>query len=75
MDVRKLGGRPVDEAMDHELARHVKQEDAHKWRCKVPECSKLFKEEHFWKKHVEKRHNDWLDTLKLEVCSPILAKV
>ncbi|CAM1507076.1 Fc.00g067170.m01.CDS01 [Cosmosporella sp. VM-42] len=66
VDIRKLGGRQVDEAVDEELVRHVKQEDEHKWRCKAPECSKLFKEEHFWKKHVEKRHAEWLETLKQE---------
>ncbi|KAM0512583.1 hypothetical protein ACHAPE_008760 [Trichoderma viride] len=66
VDIRKLGGRPVDEAIDEELAKHVKQEDEHKWRCKVPECTKLFKEDHFWKKHVEKRHGEWLDSLKQE---------
>ena len=67
VDVRKLGGRNADEAVDEELVKHVKQEDEHKWRCKVPECSKLFKEDHFWKKHVEKRHTEWLDGLKQEV--------
>lgn len=67
VNVRKLGGRPVDEAVDEELAKHVKQEDEHKWRCKVPDCTKLFKEEHFWKKHVEKRHTEWLDNIKQEV--------
>lgn len=67
VDVRKLGGRPVDEAIEDEIMKHVKQEDEHKFRCKVPECTKLFKEEHFWKKHVEKRHTDWLDGLKEEV--------
>ncbi|KAL2685205.1 hypothetical protein Neosp_006301 [[Neocosmospora] mangrovei] len=66
VDIRKLGGRPVDEAVDEELSKHVKQEDEHKWRCKAPECSKLFKEEHFWRKHVEKRHSDWLDSIKQE---------
>ncbi|TQV97243.1 arsenite resistance protein Ars2 [Cordyceps javanica] len=65
-DIRKLGGRSVEEAVEGELMKHVKQEDEHKWRCKVPECSKLFKEEHFWKKHVEKRHAEWLDGLKEE---------
>lgn len=66
VDIRKLGGRPVEDAIEDELIRFVKQEDEHKFRCKVPDCSKLFKEEHFWKKHVEKRHADWLDTLKDE---------
>lgn len=67
VDVRKLGGKPVDEAIEDETMKHVKQEDEHKFRCKVPECTKLFKEEHFWKKHVEKRHSDWVETLKEEV--------
>lgn len=66
VDLRKFGGRPVDTALEDELAKFVKQEDEHKWRCKVPECTKLFKEEHFWKKHVEKRHQEWVDELKEE---------
>ncbi|KAK4116340.1 hypothetical protein N656DRAFT_701516 [Canariomyces notabilis] len=66
VDIRKLGGKPVEDAVNEELAKHVKQEDEHKWRCKVPECTKLFKEEHFWRKHVEKRHTEWLDKLKEE---------
>ncbi|KAH7257196.1 hypothetical protein BKA59DRAFT_100282 [Fusarium tricinctum] len=66
VDIRKLGGRPADEAVEEELLKHVKQEDEHKWRCKAPECSKLFKEEHFWRKHVEKRHGDWVESLKQE---------
>ncbi|KAH7319971.1 hypothetical protein B0I35DRAFT_430281 [Stachybotrys elegans] len=66
VDIRKFGGRPVDEAVDEELAKYVKQEDEHKWRCKAPDCTKLFKEEHFWKKHVEKRHAEWVESLKQE---------
>ncbi|XDG06819.1 hypothetical protein ABKA04_006434 [Annulohypoxylon sp. FPYF3050] len=66
VDVRKLGGKPTDDALNDELSKFVKQEDEHKWRCKVPECTKLFKEDHFWKKHVEKRHTDWLDSMKQE---------
>jgi uncharacterized C2H2 Zn-finger protein len=67
VDVRKLGGRPTDEALREELVKYVKQEDEHKFRCRVPECQKLFKEEHFWKKHVEKRHPEWLEGLKRDV--------
>ncbi|KAK4202254.1 hypothetical protein QBC40DRAFT_169793 [Triangularia verruculosa] len=66
VDLRKLGGKPVEDAVNDELGKYVKQEDEHKWRCRVPECTKLFKEEHFWKKHVEKRHPEWLDKLKEE---------
>lgn len=64
VDLRKLGGKPLDEAMEDELARYVKQEDESKWRCKVPECTKLFKGQHFWRKHVEKRHPEWQEELK-----------
>ncbi len=66
-DVRKLGGKSTTEALNEELSKFVKQEDEHKWRCKVPECTKLFKEDHFWKKHVEKRHTEWLESMKQEV--------
>jgi uncharacterized C2H2 Zn-finger protein len=68
VDLKKLGGRPVEEALEEELAKFVKQEDESKFRCKVPECTKLFKAEHFWRKHVEKRHDDWYRALKADVC-------
>lgn len=63
-DLKKIGGKPVDEALDEELAKFVKQEDEAKFRCKVPECTKLFKAEHFWRKHVEKRHEEWYQGLR-----------
>jgi hypothetical protein len=66
-DLKKIGGKPVDEAVDEELSKYVKQEDEAKYRCKVPECQKLFKAEHFWKKHVEKRHEDWYKELRSDV--------
>jgi uncharacterized C2H2 Zn-finger protein len=75
VDVRKLGGRPTDEALREELVKYVKQEDEHKFRCRVPECQKLFKEEHFWKKHVEKRHPEWLESLKKDVSAPAVIYV
>jgi uncharacterized C2H2 Zn-finger protein len=67
VDLKKLGGKPVDEALGEELAKFVKQEDESKFRCKVPECTKLFKAEHFWRKHVEKRHEEWFADLKKDV--------
>ena len=72
VDVRKLGGKPTEEALQEELVKYVKQEDEHKFRCRVPECQKLFKEEHFWKKHVEKRHAEWLAGLKKDVSQEII---
>jgi uncharacterized C2H2 Zn-finger protein len=73
VDLKKIGGKPVEEALDEELSKYVKQEDEAKYRCKVPECTKLFKAEHFWKKHVEKRHDDWLKSLKDDV-SPVISR-
>lgn len=67
VDVKKLGGKPIEEALDEELKKHVKQEDEAKFRCKVPECTKLFKGEVFWRKHVEKRHPEWFDNIKKNV--------
>ncbi|KAL9633767.1 MAG: hypothetical protein Q9164_004506 [Protoblastenia rupestris] len=64
VDVKKLGGKPINEALDEELKRFVKQEDENKFRCKVPECTKLFKGEVFWRKHVEKRHAEWFEDIK-----------
>ena len=67
VDVRKLGGKPVEEGLDEELKKFVKQEDEAKFRCKVPECTKLFKGENFWRKHVEKRHPEWFESIKQDV--------
>ncbi|KAF1946256.1 hypothetical protein EJ02DRAFT_367520 [Clathrospora elynae] len=67
VDIRKLGGKPLEEAIEDELSRYVKQEDESKWRCKVPECSKLFKGQNFWRKHTEKRHPEWLEKLQKDL--------
>ena len=67
VDVKKLGGTPIEEGLDEELKKYVKQEDESKFRCKVPECTKLFKGEVFWKKHVEKRHPEWFQGIKQDV--------
>jgi hypothetical protein len=67
IDIRKLGGKPLEEALEDELYKFVKQEDESKWRCKVPECTKLFKGQNFWRKHVEKRHDEWYEKLQNDV--------
>ncbi|KAF2226602.1 hypothetical protein BDZ85DRAFT_230087 [Elsinoe ampelina] len=76
-DLRKMGGAPIEEALEQELNKFVKQEDAAKYRCKVPECTKLFKGVDFWRKHVEKRHPEWyaktkedLETINRYVLDP-----
>ncbi|KAF2459993.1 hypothetical protein BDY21DRAFT_413777 [Lineolata rhizophorae] len=67
VDIKKLGGRPTEEAIEEELSKFVKQEDEAKFRCKVPECTKLFKGHNFWRKHVEKRHTEWYEKVKQDV--------
>ena len=71
VDIKKLGGKPLDEGLTEELRKFVKQEDESKFRCKVPECTKLFKGENFWRKHVEKRHEEWFNTVKTDVGTPL----
>lgn len=33
----------------------------------MPECTKLFKGDSFWRKHVEKRHVEWYERIKLDL--------
>ena len=67
VDLKKIGGRPLEEALEEDLKKFVKQEDEAKFRCKVPECTKLFKGPNFWRKHVEKRHNEFFEKIKQDV--------
>ncbi|KAF2869300.1 hypothetical protein BDV95DRAFT_96136 [Massariosphaeria phaeospora] len=67
VDIKKLGGKPLEEAVEDDLNKFVKQEDESKWRCKVPECTKLFKGQNFWRKHVEKRHPEWYEKLRKDL--------
>ena len=69
-DIKKLGGKPAEEALEDELGKYFKQEDESKFRCKVPECTKLFKASHFWRKHIEKRHAEFYEKMKQDVSSP-----
>jgi hypothetical protein len=68
-DIKKLGGRDLEEGLEDELKKYVKQEDEHKWRCKVSDCTKLFKGSPFWRKHVEKRHEEFYQKMKTDVSS------
>ncbi|KIW07656.1 hypothetical protein, variant 2 [Verruconis gallopava] len=67
VDLRKIGGKPLDDGLEEELAKYVKQEDEAKFRCKVPDCTKLFKGQVFWRKHVEKRHEEFFNKIKSDV--------
>jgi uncharacterized C2H2 Zn-finger protein len=66
IELKKLGGKPLDEGMEDEFLKFVSQEDENRYRCKVPECNKLFKGHHFWRKHVEKRHEEFHNRIKQE---------
>ncbi|KAI9651751.1 MAG: hypothetical protein M1829_002455 [Trizodia sp. TS-e1964] len=71
VNIGKLGGKPIINALEEELRKFMKQEDPNKYRCKVLDCTKLFKAEVFWRKHVEKRHPDWFETVKQDASQPI----
>jgi hypothetical protein len=64
--LKKIGGKPVKEAVEEETLKYVKQEDEGKYRCKVGTCTKLFKGEGFWRKHLDKKHTEWLEQLQLD---------
>ncbi|KAJ6010089.1 hypothetical protein N7499_004507 [Penicillium canescens] len=66
-DLAKLGGKPVEDALEDELLKYMKQEDDSKFRCKAPECTKLFKAQEFWRKHIEKRHTEWFEGIKKDL--------
>ncbi|CCX29655.1 Similar to Zinc finger protein C725.08; acc. no. O94326 [Pyronema omphalodes CBS 100304] len=62
--LKKIGGRPVKDALEEETLKFVKQEEEGKYRCKVLGCTKLFKAEEFWRKHLDKKHTEWLAQLE-----------
>jgi hypothetical protein len=64
--LKKAGGKPVKEAVEEETLKYVKREDEGKYRCRVTSCTKLFKGEEFWRKHLEKKHTEWLQAIELE---------
>nr|OQO31188.1 hypothetical protein B0A51_01567 [Rachicladosporium sp. CCFEE 5018] len=67
VDIVKLGGTSLEDGVDDELKKWVKLEDSNRIRCKVPECTKLFKGMEFWRKHVEKRHEEFYDRVIKDV--------
>lgn len=48
-------------------SQSVKQEDANKYRCLVPQCTKLFKGVDFWRKHVKTRHPEFHDEVRSKI--------
>ncbi|KAG5519966.1 hypothetical protein PMAC_000243 [Pneumocystis sp. 'macacae'] len=66
VDLVKLGAKPFDEAVEFKIESHIRQEDEKRFRCSVNDCKKLFKGPEFVKKHIEKRHSEWLNEAKKE---------
>ena len=62
----KIGGKPVEEAVMEETMKCVKEEDEGKFRCKVSGCTKLFRAKDFWRKHLDKKHTEWLQQMELD---------
>jgi hypothetical protein len=60
-------GNTFDDALEAEIAKYVEELAEDKYRCKVLDCHKFFKEEHFWRRHVENRHAEWLEGVKQAV--------
>jgi hypothetical protein len=52
----------IDEATKVGIYKYMKKEDEQKWRCKVPDCIKLFKGPDYLSKHIVKRHAEWLNS-------------
>ncbi|KAK7206869.1 hypothetical protein BZA70DRAFT_288316 [Myxozyma melibiosi] len=65
-NVTKYGGLPIDELVEKEISSHVRNEDEAKSRCKVGTCTKLFKAEEFVKKHIAKKHPDFIAAVEQE---------
>ncbi|KAG4304630.1 hypothetical protein PORY_002023 [Pneumocystis oryctolagi] len=66
-DLVKLGAKPFDEAIEFKIESHIRQEDEKRFRCSVNDCKKLFKGPEFVRKHIEKRHSEWLNDAKKEL--------
>ncbi|ODQ55469.1 hypothetical protein SAICODRAFT_23505 [Saitoella complicata NRRL Y-17804] len=66
-DLKKLGGKPVDKALETEIVAHIKREAEGRFRCRVDDCTKLFSAPEFVRKHISKRHLDWSERVKLQV--------
>ncbi|CCG83168.1 Zinc finger protein C725.08 [Taphrina deformans PYCC 5710] len=48
------------------ISSKVKAEDELRFRCQVRDCTKLFMDIPFVKKHIEKRHGDWVSQVTAE---------
>ena len=67
----KISGK--ENIVDKRLKLWFRKEDEGTIRCQVPNCGKVFKDEHFWRNHVETRHSEWLKGLQRSVRSSIVS--
>ncbi|GAB7354607.1 hypothetical protein MBLNU459_g5046t1 [Dothideomycetes sp. NU459] len=56
--IEEIGFVPMESVLSREMDKFVHQEDTNKYRCKVSNCTKLFKGINYWQRHFETRHQD-----------------
>jgi hypothetical protein len=57
----------IPSAVDEYLAKHMQLVDSLKHRCKVGQCTKLFKGEEFLRKHIQNKHGHVLKHLETKL--------
>ena len=62
-----LGMGSEDQNLENELQEYLVIEAGPNVRCKVLDCTKLLAGAAFWRKHVEKSHSQWYETIKESV--------
>ncbi|KAF3938525.1 hypothetical protein ABW19_dt0207236 [Dactylella cylindrospora] len=67
VDTKKLGAQDPETAFNEETNKFIKQEDEGKFRCRVKDCTKLFKSEEFVRKHMTKRHPEFVTGIEQEI--------
>lgn len=71
---RRPTGDPIEDALSQELTKYVEEVSEQKFRCHVPDCQKFFRDESFWRIHVEKRHTEWFEAIKETVRLEVLQR-
>ncbi|EPY49337.1 zf-C2H2 type zinc finger protein [Schizosaccharomyces cryophilus OY26] len=64
VDLKSKGALPIDTFVNSEIESVILKEDDQKYRCHVGACTKLFLGPEFVKKHISKKHSEWLDHVK-----------
>ncbi|KAK6541069.1 hypothetical protein TWF694_008446 [Orbilia ellipsospora] len=67
IDTKRLGAQDPELAFNEETNKFIKQEDEGKFRCRVKDCTKLFKSEEFVRKHMAKRHPEFVTGIEQEI--------